>query len=93
MSLAIKLDTTETNTENKAMITSTSLNHPTIQKRIKRSIWLATMQAVKTGERATEYVSNRKGNKVLRVDVLADGRVICYASGRGNKQIQLNVRN
>lgn len=75
------------------MITKTSLKHPTIHKRIKRSIWLATMQAIKTGEKATEYINNRKGSKVLRVDVFADGKIVCYASGRGNKQIQLNVED
>lgn len=65
------------------MITSTSLSHPKFLKRIKRALWLAKLQSMKTGKRATEYVQNRKGNNVLRIDVFATGELVCYVAGRG----------
>lgn len=65
------------------MITSTSLSHPKFLKRIKRALWLAKLQSLKTGKRSTEYVKNRKGNNVLRIDMFASGEMVCYIAGRG----------
>jgi hypothetical protein len=65
------------------MITYTSLLNPKFLKRLRRSLWLAKLQSMKTGKRSTEYVVNRKGNNVLRIDMLATGEMLCYIAGRG----------
>lgn len=67
------------------MLTKTSFNNPRFTKKIRRSLWLAQMQAIKTKKRSTEYVKNRKGNAVLRLDVLPSGELTVYASGCGMK--------
>ena len=67
------------------MITSTSLLNPKFAKRIKRALWLAKLQSIKTGKRATEYVQNRNGRTVIRLDVYKDGSMAAYASGMGSK--------
>ena len=69
------------------MITSTSLSHPKFLKRIKRASWLAKLQSMKTGKRSTEYVVNRNGRNVIRLDVYKDGSMSAYASGMGSKDI------
>ncbi|UZS00844.1 hypothetical protein [Pseudomonas phage vB_PsaM_M1] len=69
------------------MITSTSLSHPKFLKRIKRALWLAKLQSMKTGRRSTEYVVNRSGRNVIRLDVYKDGSMSAYASGMGSKDI------
>lgn len=69
------------------MITSTSLSHPKFLKRIKRALWLAKLQSLKTGKRSTEYVVNRNGRDVIRLDVYKDGSMSAYASGMGSKDI------
>lgn len=73
------------------MITKTSLKHPKIQKRIKRSIWLATMQAIKTGEKATCYVENRYNERVLEINIMPTGELIVYAKGCGMKNYAKNL--
>lgn len=67
------------------MITSTSLLNPKFAKRMKRALWLAKLQSMKTGKRCTEYVKNRKGNACIRIDVYSDGSMSAYASGMGSK--------
>ena len=69
------------------MITSTSLLNPKFAKRIKRSLWLAKLQSMNTGKRATEYVQNRNGRNVIRLDMYKDGSMAAYASGSGSKDI------
>lgn len=69
------------------MITSTSLLNPKFAKRIKRALWLAKLQSMKTNKRATEYVKNRHGNACIRLDVYSDGSMSAYASGMGGKDI------
>ena len=67
------------------MITSTSLLNPKFAKRIKRALWLAKLQSMKTGKRCTEYVKNRNGRAVIRLDVYSDGSMSAYASGSGSR--------
>lgn len=56
------------------MLTLTSLKHPTIAQKLKRAVWLAKLEAFamlkKQGypQRAKQYVANRKGNNILRID-------------------------
>lgn len=69
------------------MITSTSLSHPKFLKRIRRSLWVAQLTSMKTGKRCTEYVKNRDGRNVIRLDVYKDGSMSAYASGMGSKDI------
>ena len=69
------------------MITSTSLLNPKFAKRIKRALRLAKLQSMKTGKRCTEYVKNRDGRNVIRLDVYKDGSMSAYASGMGSKDI------
>ena len=69
------------------MITSTSLLNPKFAKRIKRALWIAKLQSMKTGKRCTEYVQNRNGRNVIRLDVYKDGSMSAYASGMGSKDI------
>lgn len=69
------------------MITSTSLNNPKFIKRIRRSLWIAQLTSMKTGRRCTEYVVNRNGRNVIRLDVYKDGSMSAYASGMGSKDI------
>lgn len=67
------------------MITSTSLLNPKFLKRLRRSLWLAKLQSMKTGKRATQYVKNRHGNACIRLDVFSDGGMSAYASGSGSR--------
>jgi len=69
------------------MITITSLLNPKFAKRIKRALWLAKLQSMKTGKRSTEYVQNRYGRTVIRLDVYPKGDMSAYASGMGSKDI------
>ena len=69
------------------MITSTSLLNPKFLKHLRRSLWLAKLQSMKTGERCTEYVQNRHGRNVIRLDVYKDGSMSAYASGMNSKDI------
>lgn len=69
------------------MITYTSLLNPKFAKRIKRALWIAKLQSMKTGKRCTEYVKNRNGRNVIRLDVYKDGSMSAYASGMGSKDM------
>lgn len=54
----------------------TSLKHPKIQRKIRRAIWLARLEATKKRidnqatdwVRGWQYVTNRKGHNIMRVD-------------------------
>jgi hypothetical protein len=67
------------------MFTQTSFTNPKFAKRIKRALWLAQLSSMKTGKRSTEYVQNRNGRNVIRLDVYKDGSLAAYASGSGSK--------
>lgn len=67
------------------MITSTSLMNPKFAKKIRRAFWLAKMQSIKTKQRATGYIQNRKGNNALRIDVYPSGELVVYSAGGGMK--------
>lgn len=67
------------------MFTQTSFTNPKFLKRIKRALWLAKLQSMKTGKRSTEYVVNRNGRNVIRLDVYKDGSMSAYASGMGSR--------
>lgn len=69
------------------MFTQPSFNNPKFAKRIKRALWLAKLQSMKTGKRCTEYVQNRHGRNVIHLDVYKDGSMSAYASGMGSKDI------
>ena len=69
------------------MFTQTSFSNPKFAKHIKRALWLAKLQSMKTGKRCTEYVQNRHGRNVIRLDVYKDGSMSAYASGMGSKDI------
>lgn len=65
------------------MFTATSFNNPRFAKKIRRAFWICKMQSIKTKQRATGYVKNKKGNNSLRLDVMPSGELICYAAGQG----------
>lgn len=69
------------------MFTQTSFTNAKFAKRIKRALWIAKLQSMKTGKRSTEYVQNRHGRNVIRLDVYKDGSMSAYASGMGSKDI------
>ena len=50
----------------------TALNHPTMQRKLRNAIWFAKMEAKQNGH-GREYIENRSGDAVMRVDVFADG--------------------
>ena len=65
------------------MLTKTSFSNPKFAKKIRRQYWILKMQAIKTKQRATGYVTNRHGNNVLRIDVHKSGEIVAYAAGAG----------
>lgn len=67
------------------MITVTSLKNPKFAKRIRRAFWICKMQSLKTKQRATGYIQNRKGNNALRIDVYPSGELVVYSAGGGMK--------
>lgn len=67
------------------MFTQTSFSNPKFLKRLRRSLWLAKLQSIKTGKRSTEYVKKWRGNVCIRLDVYSDGSMAAYASGMGSK--------
>lgn len=52
----------------------TALKHPTIVRKIRRAIWLAKLEAMRKHKdgcifsRGKQYVENRKGHNIMRVD-------------------------
>lgn len=52
----------------------TALKHPTIVRKIRRAVWLAKLEAMRNHKdghsfsRGKQYVENRKGHNIMRVD-------------------------
>lgn len=69
------------------MITSTTLKNRVFLKHIRQALWLCKLKTCKTNKRSTEYVKNRNGRNVIRLDVYKDGSMSAYASGMGSKDI------
>ena len=67
------------------MITITSFKNPAFQRKIKSALWLARLESKKTGCRSVQYVQNRFGNNVLRLDVYDGKLTSVYASGHSSK--------
>ena len=58
----------------------TAFQHPTIKRKIRRAIWLAKLEVTKERKKnsrklhhAVQYVQNRKGNNILRIDYNSAG--------------------
>ena len=74
------------------MFTETTFKNPTFQKNIRLALWLARMENKKTGRRAVQYVKNKTGLCVLRVEVY-DGKLIgIYTMGQGKKNLALMLQ-
>ena len=74
------------------MFTETTFKNPTFQKNIRLALWLARMENKKTGRRAVQYVKNKTGLCVLRVEVY-DGKLIgIYTMGQGKKNLVLMLQ-
>lgn len=56
----------------------TALKHPTIARKIRRAVWLAKLEAMRKHKdghsfsRGKQYVENRKGHNIMRVDWCID---------------------
>jgi len=59
--------------------------NPTFQKNIRQALWLARMESKKTGKRSVQYVQNKHGMNVLRIDVYDGKLTSVYASGHNSK--------
>lgn len=75
------------------MINITSFNHPTFQKRIRQALWLARMESKKTGKRSVQYVQNKHGRNVLRLDVYGGKLTSVYASGASKNGSSLSSKD
>jgi hypothetical protein len=73
------------------MFTQTSFSNPTFIRRIRRALWLAQLQSLASGKRSTEYVKNRKGNNVLRLDVQGVTLQAAYATGCSSKDFSKTI--
>lgn len=75
----------------------TALQHPTIQRKIRHAIWLAKLEAyaarrydmqlhgIETrNNRGIQYVANRKGHNILRVDWYTIGGLWVYGDQSRN---------
>lgn len=67
------------------MFTTTTFKNPTFQKRIRQALWLSKLESLKTGKRVVNYVQNRNGRNVLRIDVYDGKLTSVYASGHSSK--------
>jgi len=67
------------------MFTTTTFNHPTFQKNIRLALWLARMESKKTGKRSVQYVKNKTGLCVLRVEVYDGKLTSVYTTGHSSK--------
>lgn len=65
------------------MYNVTSLQHPTIKTKIKRAIWLAKLESVKNG-RGTQYISNRNGHNIIRIDYYYHSGIVAYGDQARN---------
>ena len=69
------------------MFSSTTFANPTFQKNIRQALWLARMENKKTGWRAVQYVKNKTGLCVLRVEVYGGSLIGVYALGQNSKNL------
>ena len=53
-----------------------ALQHPTIKRKIRYALWLAKLQHKATGKRARQYIANRQGRLIMRLDFGADGVMV-----------------
>ena len=67
------------------MFSSTTFKNPTFQKNIRLALWLSKLESLKTGKRVVNYVTNRYGRNVLRLDVYNGKLTPVYASGHSSK--------
>lgn len=51
----------------------TAFSHPEVIRKIRGALWIARIEAKKTGREGRQYIANRKGNNFLRVSAYADG--------------------
>ena len=75
------------------MFTSTTFANPTFQKNIRLALWLARMESKKTGHRVVNYVQNRSGGNVLRLDVYAGKLTSVYAAGASKNGSSLSSKD
>ena len=75
------------------MFTSTTFANPTFQKRIRQALWLARMESKKTGKRSVQYVQNKHGRNVLRLDVYGGKLTSVYASGASKNGSSLSSKD
>ena len=75
------------------MFSSTTFANPTFQKRIRQALWLARMESKKTGHRVVNYVQNRNGRNVLRLDVYDGKLTSVYVSGHSSKDFASVLSN
>ena len=52
---------------------ASALQHPTMQRKIRQALWLARLEHKATGKRSRQYVPNRHGRLIMRLDLGADG--------------------
>lgn len=71
----------------------TALAHPTIKRKIRHAVWLAKLEAYAKrrdgisyqGQSAgRQYVANRKGNNILRIDWFVLGGLVVYGDQSRN---------
>lgn len=74
------------------MFSSTTFANPTFQKNIRLALWLARMENKKTGWRAVQYVKNKTGLCVLRVEVYGGSLIGVYALGQNSKKSRNDAR-
>ena len=75
------------------MFTSTTFANPTFQKNIRQALWLARMESKKTGKRSVQYVQNKHGRNVLRIDVYDGKLTSVYASGASKSGSSLSSKD
>lgn len=68
-----------------------ALRHPTIQRKIRQAIWLARLAAYadkkKTGTSGISkhnYVQNRHGQNIMRIDYYTNGGLVVYGDQARN---------
>jgi len=75
------------------LFTSTTFKNPTFQKNIRLALWLARMENKKTGWRSVQYVQNRNGRNVLRLDVYDGKLTSVYATGASKNGSSLSSKD
>lgn len=75
------------------MFSSTTFKHPTFQKHIRQALWLSKLESLKTGKRVVNYVQNRNGRNVLRIDVYDGKLTSVYATGASKNGSSLSSKD